>query len=91
MKFDWDDGNRDHIALHDIGPEEAEQAIDDPHATSFAASKTDGETRYGLLGATIDDRVLVVIYTWRSELCRVVTAYPATPRQQRIYGFRSGR
>jgi len=48
-----------------------------------------GEVRYGLIGTTVEGRVLVVIDTWRGDLCRVVTAFPATPRQQRFYMERS--
>jgi hypothetical protein len=30
MGFEWDDGNTEHVAEHQIHPDEAEQAIDDP-------------------------------------------------------------
>jgi uncharacterized DUF497 family protein len=87
--FEWDDANTEHIAQHDISRDEAEQAIDDPHALSIPAYAVGAEERFGLVGATVDARVLGVIYTWRGQLRRVVTAFPATPRQQRIYNERS--
>jgi uncharacterized DUF497 family protein len=31
-EFQWDDANRDHLASHNVTPEEAEQAILDHHA-----------------------------------------------------------
>jgi len=89
MEFDWDDANIKHIALHHVRPDEAEQAIDDPHALSFQAYEVSGEVRFGLLGATDEDRILMVFYTWRGQRRRVVTAYPASVRQQRFYTERS--
>jgi uncharacterized DUF497 family protein len=89
VEFDWDAANVEHIAIHGVRPEEAEQAIDDPHALSLRAYGVGEEARFGLLGATVDGRVLVVIYTWRGSLRRVITAYPATLRQQRFYTERS--
>jgi uncharacterized protein len=87
--FEWDAGNIEHVAEHQVRPDEAEQAIDDPHALSVPAYVGGGEMRFGLLGATVDGRVLVVIYTWRGQLRRVVTAYPANPHLQRYYTERS--
>ncbi|MGI9148001.1 MAG: BrnT family toxin [Chloroflexota bacterium] len=89
MEFGWDGANIVHISRHDVQPSETVEAITDPHALSFQAAEVAGEVRYGLIGATVDGRVLVVIYTWRGDLCRVVTAFPATPRQQRFYMERS--
>ncbi len=89
MEFDWDATNTEHVARHLIRPADAEEAINDPHALSFRAVEVNGEARFGVLGATAEGRVLAVIYTWRGPLCRVVTAFPATPRQQRFYTERS--
>jgi uncharacterized protein len=89
--FDWDSANTQHVAQHQVRPEEAAQAIDDPHALSYATreGEGEGEARFGVLGATVEGRVLTVIYTWRGPLRRVVTAFPATARQQRYYTERS--
>jgi uncharacterized protein len=93
LGFDWDGANTEHVTLHQVRPEEAEQAIDDPHALSFRAGEGEGEgegeARFRVLGATVDGRVLTVIYTWRGPRRRVVTAFPATARQQRYYTERS--
>jgi uncharacterized protein len=89
MGFDWDEANTEHIARHQVRPDEAEQAIDDPHALALPAYVVGSEVRFGVLGATIENRVLMVIYTWRGDQRRVVTAFPATAPQQRFYGERS--
>lgn len=83
--FDWDDGNLSHVMQHGVLPAEAEQAIDDPHALATAAYDVAGEQRFGLVGETDDGRLLQVVYTWRGDRRRVVTAFPARPREQRRY------
>jgi uncharacterized DUF497 family protein len=89
MGFEWDVANTEHVAQHQVRPDEAEQAMDDPHALSVQSYDSGGEARFSLLGATVEGRVLTVIYTWRGPLRRVVTAFPATARQQRYYTERS--
>jgi uncharacterized protein len=89
MGFDWDDANIEKVARHQVRPDEAEQAVDDPHALSVQAYAAGGEVRFGLMGATVEGRVLVVIYTWRGDQRRVVTAFPVNPRQERVYIERS--
>jgi uncharacterized DUF497 family protein len=42
----------------------------------------DGEERIVQVGATNKGRILIVVSTWREEMIRVITAYPA-PRQLR--------
>jgi uncharacterized protein len=93
MTFDWDSANIDHIAIHDVLPEEAEQAVAyNPLEIDY--EYVDGEDRVRLLGITTQARLLCVVITFRYDKIRVVTAYPATPSQRRIYfklaGFLNG-
>lgn len=82
--FDWDAANIAHIARHDIVPEEAEQVVEtDPVDLELVVRN--GEERIVLLGATLSDRVLIVVVTIRGEVFRVVTARPANRKQRRIY------
>ncbi len=76
LAFDWDDANRDHIARHQVAPEEAEQVIDnDP--LDLDAETVDGEERTPSIGRTDLGRFLVVITTLRHSRIRVVTAFQA--------------
>jgi predicted DNA binding CopG/RHH family protein/uncharacterized DUF497 family protein len=60
MQFDWDSGNIDHIALHDVLPQEAEQVVEnDPF--DVGAILRNGETRTLHLGETDSGRVLLVV------------------------------
>ena len=76
MPFLWDAGNIDHIARHDVLPEEVEQVLEnDPFDVSRYIRH--GEERLNQVGETDAGRVLVVVSTERGEFIRVVTAHPA--------------
>ena len=81
--FDWDEANIDHIALHDVEPEEAEAALTDPHRHLIARRTVRNEQRIIYIGATESGRALVVVYTRRGERLRVVTAREATAEEVR--------
>ena len=84
MEFFWDRGNIDHIALHDITPDEAEQVIqNDP--LELQKGPRNGELRITHLGETDTSRVLLVAITIRDEKIRVVTAYPAKKKMRDLY------
>lgn len=84
MDFEWDAANIDHIADHDVTPDEAEAAIRDPKRLGAPAYDQAGERREALVGATGAGRVLVV-FTQRQGKIRVVTAWPASGRAARRY------
>ena len=82
--FDWDEDNLRHVAEHGVEPEEAEQVLDnDPVDGGYQQHTT--EERYINIGVTDAQRVLVVITTWRGDLLRVVTAYPASQSVREFY------
>ena len=83
--FDWDAGNREHIAEHGITTAAAEQAVTDPRRITVGTETREGEERTSIIGATRAGRILLVVVTPRGGRTRVVTAYPARPRHQRFY------
>lgn len=44
------------------------------------------EDRFVILGMSVPGDVLVVVYTWRGEKIRIVSARKATPGERRSYG-----
>jgi hypothetical protein len=44
-----------------------------------------GEERFATVGSDARGRVLVVVYTWRGENIRVISARRATPRERKHY------
>jgi uncharacterized DUF497 family protein len=91
--FEWDDANVQHIARHDVTPGEAEQAVTIA-AIELDYENIEGEERVRLIGITAKARLLTVVITVRYDRIRVVTAYPATRSQERIYfnsaGYKNG-
>ena len=87
--FDWDDVNRKHIAEHGVTPREAEEVITNS-PIDLHEQFQDDEERLMQLGVTDAMRVLVVVTTWREDLIRVVTAYPAPPALRELYGGERG-
>ena len=83
--FEWDDHNIEHIARHGVEFWEAEEAVLDPRRTG----KTVYGGRRGLIGATEDGRLLVVIYEFRGQRIRAITARDASAREGKSYRRRS--
>ena len=79
--YEWDEGNVDHIAEHGVRPWEAEEALDDRRRIPFPAYGG----RRGIVGRTLDGRLLVVIFEQAGSWRRVVTAYDAGAREERSY------
>jgi uncharacterized DUF497 family protein len=85
LYFDWDKNNIDHIAEHDVTPEEAEQVIlGDPLELGFDPD-VNGEDRWTHLGETNRGRILLVIITTRGEQIRVVTSFEAERQDKLLY------
>ncbi|HEX4032715.1 MAG TPA: BrnT family toxin [Terracidiphilus sp.] len=83
--FDWDRANINHVAEHNVTPEEAEEIIlGDPLELGFDMSIL-GEDRWSYVGETVQGRVLQVIITLRGERIRVVTAFEPTKRDKLSY------
>jgi uncharacterized DUF497 family protein len=82
--FDWDQANITHLALHNVLPSEAEEAvIHRPIYLHF--SVRGGEDRFVHVGETFAGRVLFFVVTPRNALTRVVTAYPPSPEIRAFY------
>jgi uncharacterized DUF497 family protein len=82
--FDWDSGNTDHIARHDITPAEAEQVVlNNPIDLNFEVRG--GEERIAQIGETDVGRILLVVTTARDDKIRVVTAIPANRKLRKLY------
>ena len=78
-KFDWDDANRNHLAQHDVSPEEVQEAVLDPHAM-FPDEDIEvigGEVRTPTVGMTASGKVLLIVFAVRGEAIRPITARAA--------------
>lgn len=84
VEFTWDASNIEHLGRHKITPQEAEEAIL-LDSLEFELQQHSDEERVLCFGRTAKGRLLTVIYAMRGEAIRVVTGYPMTKSQQRIY------
>jgi uncharacterized DUF497 family protein len=77
LKFDWNDANRSHIALHGVSVKEAEQVLlGEPIDVEITYDDEDGD-RFQQIGETKAGRILLIVTVWRGDLLRVVTAWDA--------------
>ncbi len=85
--FDWDYANinKNWIA-HGVSNFEAEQVFfNDPLVISEDERHSGTENRYIGLGRTDLERALVVIYTVRKNLIRVISARDMSRKERKIY------
>lgn len=79
--FIWDEENMEHVAQHQVSPEEVEEALTgDPLVLRGA------EGRYLAYGKTTSGRHLFVVYVPRGRgRVRVLTAREMTEKETRLY------
>ena len=76
IEFEWDGANLQHIAEHNVSPDEAEFVLNG-FTLDVEYQDWQGEGRFSEIGVTAEGRCLVVWTTWRGARLRVVTAYDA--------------
>ena len=86
--FEWDDRNKAGLNFrkHGVRMPEAIPVFGDPYAITIPDSESDpGEQRFVTIGMGAFGRVLVVVYTWRGEKIRIISARQANPHERRMY------
>ena len=85
--FQWDEGNSSkNWKCHLVSQTEAEQVfLNRPVVVSAARARPADEARYRALGRTDAGRMLVVVFTLRGWLLRVISARPMSRRERRDY------
>lgn len=86
MKYEWSRRKSDlNRAKHGIRFADAIPAIEDEWAVTIAEQSVAGELRFLTVGTDALNRLIVVVYTWRGESIRIISARPATRRERRAY------
>jgi hypothetical protein len=87
MQIVWDRTKaRQNVAKHGVRFADAVLVLDDPYAITVADNESvPTEARWVTLGADAQGRVLVVVYTYRGEDIRLISARPAEPREIKEY------
>ncbi len=87
MKVVWDSPKASlNFNKHGIRFSDAETVPYDPNAVTIEDRDAGDEQRHVTIGADALGRVLVVVYTYRSENIRLISARRATKYERRAYG-----
>lgn len=74
-----------HFTKHHVRFADAVTALEDDLALTIRDPSLEGEERWVTIGLDASGRLLVVVYTWRGERVRLISARRATHQEQRQY------
>lgn len=85
MDYEWDPNKaRTNLQKHGVDFADAVTVLEDEAAITLEDDDLD-EERFITIGLDAFGRVLVVVYTWRAELIRLISARQATPHERKHY------
>ncbi len=86
MSYEWDPAKaRANYVRHGVRFAEAAAVLEDEFALTMRDLFSEEEERWITLGRNEAGRLLVVIYTWRGDSVRLISARDATAREKRQY------
>jgi len=86
VAFEWDKRKaRSNLQRHGVDFADAATIFDDQRALSMEDEMAYDEQRFVALGRDALGRLLVVVYTWREDNMRIISARQATNRERRLY------
>ncbi len=86
VEFEWDLRKATaNLHKHGVDFADAGTVLHDEQAITIPDESPDEEDRFVTLGMDALGRVLVVVYTWRKDRARLISARKATPRERRQY------
>ena len=86
MAFEFDPAKAAaNLKKHGVSFADAESVLSDPLALTIADSGADAEQRFVTIGLGTAGELLVVVYTEREGLFRIISARRATPHERRTY------
>lgn len=86
MRFEWDDEKAAiNERKHKVEFASAIRVFLDPHRLEdYDSDNSEGEDRWVAVG-TVESRLLVVVYTERDDVVRIISARKATKHEQKLY------
>ena len=86
MRIVWDpEKAKSNFMKHGVRFCDAESVLFDPMAMTREDEENDAEQRFVSIGSDALDRVVVVVYTYRGEAIRLISARRATQREKKSY------
>ncbi len=84
--FEWDEKKAaNNVRKHGIDFADAVGVFDDLYALDMLDESDPGEERRIALGSDILGRIVVVVYAYRHDRVRMISARKATGRERRAY------
>ncbi len=86
IDFEWDERKAmANFLKHGVAFETACEAFFDPFLFALDDEIVEGEARETVVGLTVGWQLVQVVYTWRGETIRLISARPATERESKAY------
>ena len=88
MRFEWDGQSKagSNFRKHGVRLPEAILVFDDPFGVTITDDESDpNEQRFVTLGMGVAGRLLAVVYTYRGEHIRIISARTAEPHEREHY------
>jgi len=86
VNFEWDPVKAaSNLEAHGVDFADAAVALDDERALTMEDARHDDEQRFVSLCLDPLARLLVVVYTWRDDTIRIISACKATKNETRRY------
>ncbi|MFO7538694.1 MAG: BrnT family toxin [Chloroflexota bacterium] len=85
INFEWDESKaRANVQKHGVTFAEAAEVFFDPFYQSGDASDNYEEREF-ILGYSLSQRILLVVYVERGDRTRIISARPATHHERKLY------
>jgi len=86
MRIDWDPGKAEtNKRKHGVSVSDVEEVFMDPHAISTEDPDANIEPRFIVTGADSLKRLVTIVYTYRPQNIRIISARKATNKESREY------
>lgn len=76
---------KENLRKHHVNLADAEQVLRDPVAMTIEDPESEGEQRFITLGMDVTGKVLVVVYAFRGESIRLISARKASKAEMEMY------
>jgi uncharacterized DUF497 family protein len=76
---------KENLRKHHVNLADAEQVLRDPMALTIEDPESEGEQRFITLGMDTTGKILVVVYTYRGESIRLISARKASKAEMEMY------
>ena len=86
VEYEWDEKKASaNLRKHGIDFADAALVLEDEYALTVTDLYSQDEDRFVTTGRDPEGRLLIVVYTWRGERIRLISAREATGRERREY------